>query len=74
MALTENDLPYCAYHSRGKRGVRIAQKSARPSYDFFYYNIMITLATDLVQKFYTYWEILDNQVVLIIYIKNSITL
>jgi hypothetical protein len=30
---------------------------------------MITLATDLVQKFYTYWKIRDNQAVLTISLK-----
>jgi hypothetical protein len=34
-ALTENDLPYCAYRSRGKGGLRIVRKWAQPYYDFF---------------------------------------
>ncbi len=37
----------------------------------FYDNIMITLATDLVQKFSTYWQIRDNQAVLIISTKQK---
>jgi hypothetical protein len=32
---------------------------------------MITLATDLVQKFYTHWWIRDNQAVLIISLKKN---
>jgi hypothetical protein len=31
---------------------------------------MITLATDIVQQFYTYWQIQDNQAVLIISFKK----
>jgi hypothetical protein len=31
---------------------------------------MITLATDIVQQFYTYWQIQDDQAVLIISLKK----
>ncbi len=33
-------------------------------------NIMLTSATDLVQQFYTYWQIQDNQALLIISFKK----
>jgi hypothetical protein len=36
----------------------------------FYAHIMITLATHIVQQFYTYWQIQDNQAVLIILFKE----
>jgi hypothetical protein len=36
----------------------------------FYDNIMITLATDLVEQFYTYWQICDNQAALTISFKQ----
>ncbi len=36
----------------------------------FYNNIMITLATDLVKQFYTYWKIQNNKAFLIISLKK----
>ncbi len=53
-ALPENDLPYCAYRSRGKGGVAHSPEISATLVQLFYENIMITLATDLVHKFYTY--------------------
>jgi hypothetical protein len=38
----------------------------------FYDNIMMTSANGLVQRFYTYWQICDNQAVVIISLKNNL--
>ncbi len=39
----------------GGRGVIHSPEISATLVRLFYDNIMITLATDLVQKFYTYW-------------------
>ncbi len=55
MAPTENDLPFFHLPQQGKGGVAHSPEIGATLVRLFYDNIMITLATDLVQKFYIYW-------------------
>ncbi len=66
MAPTESDLPFFHLPQQGEWGVTHSPEIGATLVWLFYDNIMITLATDLVQKFYMYWKIRDNQAVLII--------
>ncbi len=52
---TENDLPFFHLPQQGDGGVAHSPEIGATLVRLFYDNIMITLATDLVQKFYIYW-------------------
>jgi hypothetical protein len=74
MAPTEINLQYltCTYQSWGR--VEHSLESGKTLVQFFHDNIMITLATALVEQLYTNWQIRDIQAVLKIVLKNySIT-
>ncbi len=64
MAPPEMNLPY-SHLQQGGRGVRSKSRNQPVLRVTFYDNIMITLATDHVQQFYTHQQIRVNQVVLI---------
>ncbi len=53
----ESDLPCCHLTLQGKGGVADSPENGEALVRLFYDTciIMITLATDLVQNFYTYW-------------------
>ncbi len=69
-ALTENDLPYCAY--RGGGGVSLhSPEIGLTLVRLCYNNLMITLSTDLVQQFYTHQQVRDNQAVMITLLKKN---
>jgi hypothetical protein len=56
------NLPNSYLPGGGGAGQLVVRKSAMTLVQLFYDNIMITLATDLVQQFYTHQPIFDNQV------------
>ncbi len=59
-----------AYHGGG-RGSAHSPEIGQTLVRLFYDNIMINLATDLVQQFYTHQQVCDNQAVMIISLKKG---
>ncbi len=55
MEPTESDLPFFHLPQQGEEGVAHSPEISATLVGLFYDNIMITLATELVQKFYIYW-------------------
>jgi hypothetical protein len=71
MAPTEINLPYSHLPRQGEGDPLVVWKLAWPySSVTFYDNIMTTLATELVNQFYTHQQVQDNQAVLIISLKK----